>query len=115
MPPKPGIDELSRVLGGIEAQLANITKTQAEDRMASASWRTGIREDIAGIREDVAEMKGGVRSVTTEVDEIKPVIADYVEQRAQARGIGRLATAAAAIFGGGVVVFMQWLLKKIGG
>jgi hypothetical protein len=109
------IDPLSRVLGSIEAQLATITKTQSEDRVANAAWRTDVRREIGGIREDITEIKGSANSATIEINEIKPIVADYVEQRAQARGMGRIAHAVSGLFGAGFLFALQKLWAKFGG
>jgi hypothetical protein len=111
---RPPIDELSRLLGAIEAKVDLVGKTQAEDRMANASWRTDVRKELGGIRSDITEIKGSVNTVTTDVAEMKPDVADYVQKRAEARGISRLAHLIAALGGGSFALALQWLLKKLG-
>jgi hypothetical protein len=52
-----GIDELSRVLGGIENQLKTVTTTLAEDRIASAQYRTDIRREVGSIKDKVVALE----------------------------------------------------------
>lgn len=80
------IDELSRLLGAIEAKVDLVTKTQSEDRLSAAAWRTTILGDL---------------------DELK-------EDRAERRGISRVGHLLAAMFGGSAALGLQWLMKKFG-
>lgn len=109
------IDELSRLLGAIEAKVDLVTKTQSEDRTASASWRTDIRTKMDGIRDDLSELKGSVRDVTGRVNDMEPSVQLSTQERAERRGISRVGHLAAALGGGGVAVALQWLLRKLGG
>lgn len=52
-----GIDELSRVLGGIEAGLATVNKTLAEDRLASASYRTDVRREFTNLSDRLGSLE----------------------------------------------------------
>lgn len=115
MVPRPPIDELSRLLGGIEAKLDLVTRTQSEDRSAAASWRTDIRKEISGIRDDLSEVKGSVKEVTGKVTKMEPDVNDWVEKRTEARGLSRLGHLIAALGGGSFALALQWLLRKFGG
>ena len=50
--PDREIDPLSRVLGGIENELKSISRTQSEDRLAAAQYRTDIRSEIREVNSD---------------------------------------------------------------
>lgn len=67
-----GIDELSRVLGGIEAGLATVIKTLADDRIASASYRTDIRREFANLSESVQGVTNDTRTCKSELADMKP-------------------------------------------
>jgi len=115
MVPRPPIDELSRLLGSIEAKVDLVTRTQGEDRQAAASWRTHVRADMDEIKSSVDELKGSVKEVTGKVNTMKPDVDDYVEKRAEARGMSRLGHLIAALGGGSFALGLQWLLRKFGG
>ncbi len=111
----PPIDELSLLLGEIKAKLDLVTRTQAEDRSASASWRTDVRSKLDGVRDDVSALKSSVKEVTGRVSIMEPEVGSYVQDRAERRGMSRIGHLAAALGGGGVAVAIQWILRKFGG
>lgn len=115
MVPRQPIDELSLLLGEIKAKVDLVTRTQAEDRQAAASWRTDVRKEMAGIRSDIGDMKGTVTTATKDLEEIKPIVADYVEDRAGKRERWRIGQVVAALGGGSAALGLQWLLRKFGG
>lgn len=52
-----GIDELSRVLGGIERGLDTVITTLADDRKSSAQYRTDVRGEFAKIVDRLAALE----------------------------------------------------------
>lgn len=84
-------NQLWRTLGGIEKSLEAITKTLSEDRVASASYRTEIREEIKKNREETLNLNGAVKLVTDAVAEIKPQVSALWDARQQSTGAQRLA------------------------
>lgn len=108
------IDELSRLLGAIEAKLDLVTKIQGEDRSAGASWRTDIRKELSGIRDDLGEVKNKVKEITGKVALMEPEVDDYVEKRTEVRAMSRLAHLGAAMGGGSFALALQWILRKLG-
>ncbi len=87
----PGLDPLSRVLGGIETQLESVIKTLAEDRMAAATYRTDIRREIKETHEDVLTVRQDVNAVTAHVNEMRPTVAALVAVRQMSVGAQRFA------------------------
>jgi hypothetical protein len=91
--PAPSIDPLSQMLGEISAKLDMVTKTQAEDRVASATYRTEIRREVALVKDDVrtvkdsvTDLKNRVNNATDEMAEMRPEVKGLVLWRDQALG-----------------------------
>lgn len=108
------VDQLSHTLGRIEQSLETITKTLGEDRMAAATYRTEIRSAVNIVRDNVADLKNKAENTASDVAEMRPYIADYIERRAEVRGLSRLGHLIAALGGGGIALTVQWILKKLG-
>jgi hypothetical protein len=71
------MDDLSRTLGAIEAKLDMVTKTLAEDRVASAQYRTDMRRDLTELRDSVGDLKNRVNNNADELAELHPVISSH--------------------------------------
>lgn len=110
----PSVDPLSHALGGIEKQLELITKTLSEDRLASATYRTQMRNDLTVVRDAVHDLKNKVDNHAEQLAEMKPDVSDYVQRRAEAIGMSKLAHLGAALGGGSFALAVQWLLRKFG-
>ncbi len=68
------IDELSRVLGGIEKELQTVARTLADDRLTAASYRTDIRREIAAVKESVQNINGDTRECKSDIADMKPKV-----------------------------------------
>lgn len=86
-----GIDELSRVLGGIENQLKTVVTTQSEDRLASAQYRTDIRREVASIKDSVQGALALIETCKAGLEEMKPKVADLMKNKLQEEGANKLA------------------------
>lgn len=69
-----GIDELSRVLGGIEKELQTVARTLAEDRIAAASYRTDIRRELATVKDSVQSINIDTRGCKVDIADMKPKV-----------------------------------------
>ena len=113
------LDELSRVLGGIESQLDLVLRTQGEDRLAAAQYRTDIRRELAETKDSIHSVQIDIRIVTDEVSSMKPTVTKLEEIRLMSAGATKLALifsrAAHLIAGmlGGLAVFLldYWTRK----
>lgn len=74
MPPGSRIDDLSRVLGGIEKELQTVARTLADDRIAAASYRTDIRRELASVKDSVQSINGDTRICKMDIIDIKPKV-----------------------------------------
>jgi hypothetical protein len=112
--PRQGV---AYILGRIEGQLETVNKTLAEDRMASAQYRTDMRKELQANRDEVQKLKATVDGAVSDISEMKPKV-DSLEARAlMSAGAARLAVVLgkfahiiSAAIGGAVVFFLQkWL------
>ena len=78
------LHELSMAIGGLTADVRNLTRSLEEERQGAAAHRRDLREVIGALSQSV-------RTLATEVADMKPDVADYRERRAEARGAARLA------------------------
>jgi hypothetical protein len=81
------VDPLSHALGRIENALETITRTQAEDRVSSAQYRTDMRREIRTVSETVIDLKNRVNNNADEIAEMKADVADYKVTKAQGVGV----------------------------
>ena len=124
--PDRELDQLSRVLGGIENELKSISRTQSEDRLAAAQYRTDVRseikeihEDFQVVQQDVQGVQADVRSAAEKIAEMHPMVVNHEQRFLMSRGaanfaivLGRAAHVVSALIGGLVAVLIQkWLGK----
>jgi hypothetical protein len=127
MPERRGeIDELSRVLGGLQASMDTIIRVQAEDRVASAQYRTDIRRDQGELRDSVSVVKSDLLLVKSDVLLVKNKLAELepkvlsLNERATmsagatkfALGIGRVIHLLSAVIGGAAALLIDHWLRK---
>lgn len=86
-----GIDELSRVLGGIENQLQTVTKTLSEDRVASAQYRTDIRREVADIKDSVQQARMMIETCKSGLEEMRPKVMAMEQTQLRGEGATKLA------------------------
>lgn len=118
------IDPLSETLGEIKAQLKMVLQVQAEDRVASATYRTDMRRDLSEVKSDVQDVKNRadnnadeIAHLRTDVEkklgELRTETDDYRMRKFQAEGAGKLTKVLWAIFSaiglGGLITFLQSL------
>jgi hypothetical protein len=124
--PDREIDQLSRVLGGIETELKTIVRTQSEDRMSAATYRTDMRrdfkemhDDFNTVQSDVQGVQSDVRIVTEKVAEMYPTVVKLDQAAMMSKGavnlvvvLGKFAHIISALIGGVVAVVLgKWLAK----
>ncbi len=92
------IDELSRVLGGIEKELQTVARTLADDRISAASYRTDIRREIAAVKDSVQNINGDTRECKTDIADMKPKVLALEIRNIKATGAWDLGSVIAKIF-----------------
>lgn len=117
------IHPLSRVLGSIEADLKTVLRTQAEDRMADAQYKTDVRKELADVHDEIQSVSIDVKSAASAaalahagLQELKPKLEALQNSYLMGKGAARLATVLTKIGyglgGGGVLYLLQrWLGK----
>ncbi len=124
--PDREIDPLSRVLGGIENELKSISRTQSEDRLAAAQYRTDIRSEIREVnktfqvmQDDVQSVQSDMRSSAEKISEMIPAVRTLQNNALLSKGalnlaviLGKIAHVASAMIGAlSVLLFQKWLGK----
>lgn len=104
-------------LGRVEAQLQSIGTTLSEDRLASASYRTDIRRQLAETDEKLGKMFSELHSAKSDISEMKPKVESLNQRALMSKGaanlaiiLGKAAHILSAALGAGIVVLLQrWL------
>lgn len=98
MPPPSRIDDLSRVLGGIEKELQTVTRTLADDRIAAASYRTDIRRELASVKDSVQSINMDTSTCKTDIIDMKPKVLALEIRGMRASGAWDLGNVIAKVF-----------------
>lgn len=101
-------------LGSIKSSLETIAKTQAEDRMASAQYRTDIRKEIGISRDGINDLKNKVDLANHEIAEMKPKVISLEQRALMSAGaaklaivLGKAAHVISAAIGAAIVVILE--------
>lgn len=76
------LDEISESIGGVKADIRNLARSIDDDRETNNEFRDAMRKVIESL-------SSSVRTLTSEVAEIKPEFMDYKMKKAEARGAAR--------------------------
>lgn len=113
------LDDLSLKLGEIVNELRTVTRTQGEDRVSSAQYRTDMRKDMGAIRDAQGEAKTDIKIALTRLDQMTPIVEVLERNRLMTLGAGKVAVivvrsvwALGAVISG---IVGAWLHKKFGG
>ena len=116
-----GLDPLSVMLGEMKSALALILRTQAEDRVSDATYRTFVHSEMAGLRDDVQKQNGDLREVKRDLAEVKPKVVTLEQRALMSKGaaniavvISRVATIVWVILGGAILYIAQKLMGEGG-
>lgn len=101
----PTNSDLARMLGGIQANQDNIRREFERERDDAALHRRALRETVGAMGE-------AIRTLTTRMTEISPLVDSYRETRDQAIGAARLGKLMWATLLG-VSAFFGAILAKI--
>lgn len=112
-----GEESLAFQLGGIKSSLESILKTQSEDRLAAAQYRTEIRSELKEGSRRMQHIESQVAGVVDDVAEMKPKV-NTLEQRAlMSAGAAKLAVILgkgahiiSAAVGGAIVIILDKLV-----
>lgn len=85
--------DVSYELGGINKQLETITRTLSENRLADATYRTGIREEMGKQRDAINSVGNDLTIAKRDIADMKPKVASLDERATMSKGAAALATA----------------------
>lgn len=110
-------EDVAFQLGGIRAQLETVLKTQAEDRMASAQYRTDIRKELREAHEDIGSVKSDLAMAKADIAEMKPKVITLEQRALMSAGaaklaivLGKFAHIISAAVGGAIVIILDKLV-----
>lgn len=106
------IHELSRIIGGLQNAVQNLTSQWAmQDHRANDS-RTQLHGEVGELKDRVMQMAAEVENLAVDVRDMQPAVRDWISTKAQGMGaaaatskIGHILWMAA----GGVLAFLGWL------
>jgi TolA-binding protein len=101
------LDEISRVIGNIEAEIRNLSATVAEVRHTSAQQHRENRERLEAIGERVGKIEAGMKPLAKTVATMEPIVAGYV--------VARWKIAGAFALGTGIVTMLGWIVSLFAG
>lgn len=99
------LDELSVAIGGLRADVNNLSKVVAQNQEAST-------EEHRKVHDIVEAMSDAIRTLTRDIAEIKPLSHQYREESAQARGAAKFIKAM-YVTGGGIVGAVSARLMEV--
>lgn len=99
------LDEISRVIGNIEAEVRNLSATVAEVRHTSGQQHRENRERLEAICARVAKIEADMKPLAKTVATMEPIVAGYVVTRWKLAGAFALGTAIITVLGWAVSLF----------
>lgn len=110
-------------LGKIDEALATVVRTLGEDRIASASYRTDVRQELVITKENILIATNDIKTARQDIAKMEPVVAGLNHARLVASGVSsgmetladwlaRIAHVVSALIGGAIVFFLsKWFGK----
>ncbi len=106
-------------LGRIEAQLDTIMQTLSQDRLASASYRTDIRKQLANTDEKLGKVSGDMKTAKEDIAVMKPEVKSLLDRALMSRGatnlaimLGKFAHVLSAAIGAVIVILFEAWLRR---
>lgn len=110
-------NDVSYQLGSIQQALDTITRTLSENRLADASYRTAVRDEMTSQRDAINSVGSELSLAKRDISDMKPKV-DSLDQRAtMSKGaanlaiiLGKFAHVVSAAIGGVIAVLIEhWL------
>ena len=99
------LDEISRIIGNIEAELRGLSASIADVRKSSAEHHREMREKLEGISGRVAKIEADMKPLAKTVATMEPIVAGYAVTRWKIAGAFALGTGIITVFGWLVSLF----------
>jgi hypothetical protein len=110
------LDEISRVIGNIEAEVRGLSASVAEVRQSSAEHHRETREKLESISGRVAKIEADMKPLGKTVATMEPIVAGYAITRWKLAGAFALGTAIITLFGWLASLFtgkiVSWLASQ---
>lgn len=110
------LDEISRVIGNVEAELRGLSASVAEVRQSSAEHHRETREKLESIGGRVAKIEADMKPLAKTVATMEPIVAGYAVTRWKIAGAFALGTTIITVLGWTVSLFagkiVAWLLSQ---
>lgn len=101
------LDEISRVIGNIEAEVRNLCASVADVRQTSAEHHRENREKLEKIGERVEKIEADMQPLAKTVATMEPIVAGYAVTRWKIAGAFALGTA--------IITVLGWLVSLFAG
>lgn len=109
------LDEISRVIGNIEAELRGLSATVAEVRQSSAEHHRENRARLETISARVEKIEADMKPLAKTVATMEPIVAGYAVTRWKIAGAFALGTTIITVLGWIVSLFagkiIAWVLS----
>jgi hypothetical protein len=105
------VGNVSFMLGQLKQGMETILKTLGEDRLASAQYRTDIRNEIAGLRKEYHDVSSDLTIVKEKIEKIEPKVEALEQKHDREEGARSFAVSAGSALG----KFAQLILGAVGG
>jgi hypothetical protein len=110
------LDEISRVIGNIEAEVRGLSASVAEVRQSSAEHHRETRERLESIGGRVAKIEANIKPLAMTVATMEPIVAGYAVTRWKIAGAFALGTSIIAALGWVVSLFagkiVTWIVSS---
>lgn len=101
------LDEISRIIGNIEAEVRNLSTSVADVRQTSADRHRENRERLKNISERVQKIESDMKPLAKTVACMEPIVAGY--------DITRWKIAGAFALGTGIITALGWIVSLFAG
>ena len=109
------LDELSRIIGNIEAEVRGLSASVAEVRQSSGEHHRDTRERLENINVRVAKIEADMKPLAKTVATMEPIVAGYAVTRWKIAGAFALGTTIITVLGWLVSLFaskiIAWILS----
>lgn len=99
------LDEISRIIGSIEAEVRNLSASVADVRQTSAEQHRENRERLEQIGERVGKIEADMKPLAKTVATMEPIVAGYAVTRWKIAGAFALGTTIITVLGWIVSLF----------
>lgn len=101
------LDDISRVIGNIEAEVRNLSASVADVRRSSAERHRENREKLESISQRVEKIEADMKPLGRTVATMEPIVAGYA--------VTRWKMAGAFALGSAIITALGWIISLFAG